>query len=34
MTEEREAVRGTLMRCTVHLTTADDFLMFRPACRA
>jgi hypothetical protein len=31
MTEEREAVRGTLMRCTVHLTTADDFLMFRPA---
>ena len=31
MTEEREAVRGTLMRCTVHLTTADDFVMFRPA---
>jgi hypothetical protein len=31
MTEEREAVRGTLMRCTVHLTTADDFLIFRPA---
>jgi winged helix DNA-binding protein len=31
MTEEREAVRGTLMRCTVHLTTADDFLTFRPA---
>jgi hypothetical protein len=31
MTEEREAVRGTLMRCTVHLTTADDFLAFRPA---
>jgi winged helix DNA-binding protein len=30
MTEEREAVRGTLMRCTVHLTTADDFLAFRP----
>jgi winged helix DNA-binding protein len=30
MTEEREAVRGTLMRCTVHLTTADDFRMLRP----
>jgi hypothetical protein len=31
MTQEREAVRGTLMRCTVHLTTADDFVTFRPA---
>ena len=31
MTEERAVVRGTLMRCTVHLTTADDFLMLRPA---
>jgi hypothetical protein len=31
MIEERDAVRGTLMRCTVHLTTADDFLAFRPA---
>jgi hypothetical protein len=30
MTDEREAVRGTLMRCTVHLTTADDFLALRP----
>src|SRR5688572_13405406 len=30
MTEEREAARGTLMRCTVHLTTADDFAMLRP----
>ena len=30
MTEARLLVRGTLMRCTVHLTTADDFLMLRP----
>ncbi|HMG41102.1 MAG TPA: winged helix DNA-binding domain-containing protein [Acidimicrobiales bacterium] len=27
---ERRAVRGTLMRSTVHLATADDFLAFRP----
>jgi len=31
MIEEREAVRGTLMRCTVHVTSADDFLTLRPA---
>jgi winged helix DNA-binding protein len=31
LTERRALVRGTLMRCTVHLTTADDFLTFRPA---
>jgi winged helix DNA-binding protein len=30
LTEERAAVRGTLMRCTVHLTTADDFVLLRP----
>jgi hypothetical protein len=30
MTEEKEVVRGTLMRRTVHLVTADDFLALRP----
>ncbi len=30
MTAEKEVVRGTLMRRTVHLVTADDFLALRP----
>jgi hypothetical protein len=30
MTEDKEVVRGTLMRRTVHLVTADDFLALRP----
>jgi hypothetical protein len=30
MTEHKEVVRGTLMRRTVHLVTADDFLALRP----
>jgi winged helix DNA-binding protein len=30
MTGGREVVRGTLMRCTVHLVTGDDFLALRP----
>ena len=30
MTEDKEVVRGTLMRRTVHLVTADDFLVLRP----
>ncbi len=30
MIEHKEVVRGTLMRRTVHLVTADDFLMLRP----
>jgi DNA glycosylase AlkZ-like len=30
MTEAREVVRGTLMRRTVHLVTADNFLVLRP----
>ena len=28
---ERELVRGTLMRGTIHLVTADDYATFRPA---
>ena len=30
MLEEREAVRGTLLRSTIHLTTSGDFLALRP----
>ena len=30
MLQEREAVRGTLLRSTIHLTTARDFLALRP----
>ncbi len=32
--ERREAVRGTLMRCTLHLVTARDFASMRPALQA
>jgi hypothetical protein len=32
--EERRAVRGTLMRGTIHLTSADDYLALRPVLQA
>jgi hypothetical protein len=34
MTEHGEVVRGTLMRRTLHLVTADDFLALRPVMQA
>ena len=32
--EERSAVRGTLMRATIHLVSSEDYLRLRPVLQA